>query len=360
MGRRASRGCGLMTRSRAAGSEPEAIHGAVDAGCQRRRPPATLPVVRGFVAVTDPGWYHCLLREGAAEANFWRPSTRRVNLPAGTPFFFKLKAPANKIAGFGYFAYFTVLPEWLAWDTFGRANGVATREELVARLRRIREGAGIEADPQERIGCSLLAECRFFPPEAWIEPPGGWSPRTQSGAGIDLTHGDGLRIWMECRERSSIAADAPRAAIELPSRALPSARHSGPRFGAPTLHRPRLGQGIFRVQVLDAYGRACAVTGEHSLPVLDAAHIRPYGQDGDHVVSNGLALRSDIHRLFDRGYVSFDEELRFMVSGRLKDDFNNGRSYYGYRDQPLLMPTSPELQPDRAALAWHRERVFLG
>lgn len=326
----------------------------------RSRPTAILGTLKGYVAVTDPGWYHCLLREGAAEANFWRPSTRRVNLPTGTPFFFKLKAPANKIVGFGYFAYFTVLPEWLAWDTFGRANGVVTHEELVARLRTIREGASIEADPQDRIGCSLLAECRFFPLEAWIEPPGEWSPRTQSGAGIDLTHGDGRRIWMECLERSSIAAEAPRPTIGQPSRPPASTPHAGPRFGPPTIHYPRLGQGIFRVQVLDAYDRACAVTGEHSLPVLDAAHIRPYWKDGEHVVSNGLALRSDIHRLFDRGYVSFDEELKFLVSDRLKDDFNNGRSYYALRDRPLLRPASPELQPDRAALAWHRKNVFLG
>jgi putative restriction endonuclease len=48
------------------------------------------------------------------------------------------------------------------------------------------------------------------------------------------------------------------------------------RNGEPTLYRPRLGQGIFRIQVLDAYDRECAVTGEHSLPVLEAAHIKPY------------------------------------------------------------------------------------
>ncbi len=60
-----------------------------------------------------------------------------------------------------------------------------------------------------------------------------------------------------------------------------------PRYGTPATYLPRLGQGIFRVQVLDAYGRACAVTGEHSLPVLDAAHIRPYGQGGEHVPSQG-------------------------------------------------------------------------
>jgi putative restriction endonuclease len=39
--------------------------------------------------------------------------------------------------------------------------------------------------------------------------------------------------------------------------------------------QPRLGQGAFRLLVTDAYQRRCAVTGERTLPVLDAAHIRP-------------------------------------------------------------------------------------
>jgi hypothetical protein len=48
-------------------------------------------------------------------------------MSAGTPFLFELRAQANAIAGFGYFASFSVLPDWLAWDTFGEAfdGGVA-------------------------------------------------------------------------------------------------------------------------------------------------------------------------------------------------------------------------------------------
>jgi len=79
-----------------------------------------MPPVDGFVAVTDPGWYEHLSRTpGPKDANFWRPSARAFRLDVGTPFLFKLKAPHNAIAGYGYFAGFTILPDWLAWDTFG-------------------------------------------------------------------------------------------------------------------------------------------------------------------------------------------------------------------------------------------------
>ena len=91
------------------------------------------------------------------------------------------------------------------------------------------------------------------------------------------------------------------------------------------LVRPRLGQGTFRVAVTDAYSRACAVTGEHSLPVLEAAHIRPYALTGPHDINNGLLLRADLHRLFDLGYLTVTPDHALHVSERLKADYDNGR-----------------------------------
>jgi putative restriction endonuclease len=307
--------------------------------------------VNGFVAVTDPGWYERLSRNPEPhDANFWRPSARPFKLAAGSPFFFKLKAPHNAIAGFGFFAGFSILPDWLAWETFGEANGVDSLNALRERLRRIQQGARIEADAAGKIGCCLIAEARFFPREAWIRPPADWSPRTQTGAGYDLSRGEGLRIWLECQSR--VARPLAAASNVL------VAREPVARYGAPTLHTPRLGQGIFRVHVLDAYDRACAVTGEHSLPVLEAAHIKPYAKGGEHKVSNGLSLRSDLHRLFDKGYVTVDEDATFVVGRRLKAEFDNGRSYYGLHGQRLRLPAETTRRPSREALAWHREQVF--
>jgi putative restriction endonuclease len=305
--------------------------------------------VDGFVAVTDFGWYERLAREpGPRDANFWRPSTRAVRLAIGTPFLFKLKAPHNAIAGYGYFAGFSVLPDWLAWDTFGEANGVVDLAALRSRLRGIQSKARIEADPNRRIGCCLIAEARFFPRDGWVATPRYWPVRTQTGKTYDLRQGEGLRIWQECRARIDGPAEGMRAA------------EPRPRYGSPAAYMPRLGQGIFRVKVLDAYGRACAVTKEHSLPVVEAAHIRPYGFGGEHEITNGIALRTDLHRLFDRGYVTLDEQDRFVVGRRLREDFDNGRSYYGFHGAVVNAPGDPVLRPSSETLAWHREHVFLG
>ncbi len=108
---------------------------------------------------------------------------------------------------------------------------------------------------------------------------------------------------------------------------------------------PRLGQGTFRLAVTSAYSRACVVTGEHSLPALEAAHIRPYGDGGEHEVSNGLLLRSDIHRLFDTGYVGVTPDYKFVVSDRLRGDFSNGRSYCALSGRPIELPAAREEWP---------------
>jgi putative restriction endonuclease len=84
--------------------------------------------------------------------------------------------------------------------------------------------------------------------------------------------------------------------------------------------RPRLGQGAFRVLVTDAYQRRCAVTGERTLPVLESAHIKPYARSGPHSNNNGLLLRSDLHKLFDLGYITVTGDMRIEVSKRIKLD----------------------------------------
>ena len=123
--------------------------------------------------------------------------------------------------------------------------------------------------------------------------------------------------------------------------------------------RPRLGQGAFRILVTDNYRRRCAVTGERTLPALEAAHIKPFADGGEHEASNGVLLRRDIHSLFDTGYVTITPTLNFEVSRRIKEEFENGRQYYELHGCAITPPEDPRSVPDRAALAWHNENSFL-
>jgi putative restriction endonuclease len=307
----------------------------------------------GYIANTDRGWFEFLRSQAPQEeVNFWNPSDHYIFRGAvGCPFLFRLKAPINAVGGFGLVSWADRMPEWLAWECFGQGNGAHTLEAMRVQIQRLRQRSQIQ-DRQslDQIGCIILAQPIFFPPDLWIPQPTDWAKANLRYARYDLTVGEGLRVWRECLDRA--------ASLSLPPSPAELVATQRERFGAPTLVAPRLGQGVFRLAVTDAYGRACAVTAEHSLPALEAAHIRPYGQGGEHRIQNGLLLRSDLHRLFDRGYVTVTPGYQLRVSQQLREHFSNGRSYYPLDGQPLVLPRKIEWHPDADSLVWHNEQVF--
>jgi len=67
--------------------------------------------------------------------------------------------------------------------------------------------------------------------------------------------------------------------------------------------------------------------------------------------SNGLLLRSDIHRLFDDGWVTVTPDFHFVVSRRLREEFDNGKTYYALdgseiRLHAILLPAAPPWCPE--------------
>ena len=139
------------------------------------------------------------------------------------------------------------------------------------------------------------------------------------------------------------------------------------RLGPPLVAEPAFGntsvverarQATFKLRLLKAYQGRCAVTGEHAVPVLDAAHIQPYMGPGSNHLQNGMLLRADLYRLYDAGYVTLTPELRLEVSRRLKDEFDNGRTYYELAGQTVQIPAAAGAHASPDALRWHAEHVF--
>ncbi|MDR7420798.1 MAG: HNH endonuclease, partial [Armatimonadota bacterium] len=75
-------------------------------------------------------------------------------------------------------------------------------------------------------------------------------------------------------------------------------------------------------------------------------------------VDNGLLLRSDLHKLFDRGYVTVTPEHHIRVSKRLREDFDNGEYYLRFDRNEIWLPRRPEDRPDPTFLEWHADVVF--
>lgn len=216
-----------------------------------------------------------------------------------------------------------------------------------ARIGRYRRA---DADSREdfQIGCRILTQPFFLNKPDWLRVPASWSTNIVTFKTFTTDEADGRELWDALIDHT----------LHLPMPGLSAGPQA--RFGEPVPVRPRLGQGAFRVLVTDHYGRRCAITRERTLPALEAAHILPYGQGGEHEIKNGILMRRDIHSLFDLGYVTVTPELVFEVSRRIKEEFENGRDYYRMHGAPVAAPLRSELRPDGQLLRWHNESAYRG
>lgn len=308
--------------------------------------------MNAYVAVTDKQWFDHLRalsrREPVEEVNFWTPKPWGGQfgvLQRGQPLLFKLKKPHNAIAGGGFFEHYTELPISRAWDAFGKKNGAASLNDMRNRIARLRSDA---PRPWEdyKVGCILLAEPFFWDDANWCPQPRGWSPSVQRGKTYDLSATDGKELWREVSDRLLGMRVAEASARKLPG-----------GYASSTVRR-RVGQGIFQSRVMDAYERQCAVTRERALPALDAAHIKPFSLTQENHIQNGILLRSDVHRLFDTGYMTVTPGYHVEVSEHVRTDFNDGDNYFKLHGERIWVPVDPKDRPGRGYLQWHNENQF--
>lgn len=311
-----------------------------------------------YLGVTDNNWYNYLSGISPEDINFWQPSGTfnfKVLSP-GAPFLFKLKYPLNAIGGIGFFSSHTFLPVSVAWDTFKNRNGCYSFDEFKRMILNYRSDKG---NFNPTIGCIILTNPLFFVPEDWIEVPNDWGKSIVQGKSYETSEIVGRELWDKIELRlnkylitNSIDEGKSQLILEEPS---------SPNYGNSILTKVRLGQGAFRVLVTDAYFRRCSITGEKTLPVLEAAHIKPYAESGPHFISNGILLRSDLHKLFDNGYITITNNYNIEVSSRIKAEFENGKEYYQYHGKELIFLPSREIdKPNARYIDWHNSNIYRG
>lgn len=311
--------------------------------------------MRVFVGVTDLEWYRQLsaadLRHD--EVNFWLPSPRQgfSALSRGQAFLFKThvdrRSPelSNRLVGLGSFSGYARLPISEAWQLFGAANGVESETQLRARIEKYRKSPiGTYEDP--KIGAVLLRDVVFFSPSEVLPPPSEFALNLTRGRTYDLAELSSGESIFEAMLRQNLQAESAPLMVDTPT------------IGEPLLTSQRVGQQAFKALVAENYGHHCAITGDKVRPVLEAAHILPVAAGGQHRLDNGLLLRSDIHTLFDRGYIGVDTQHRLRVSPALREQFGNGDWFYSRQGMEIALPSRKADRPAQAFLEWHNDVVF--
>jgi putative restriction endonuclease len=97
--------------------------------------------------------------------------------------------------------------------------------------------------------------------------------------------------------------------------------------------------------VLGAYGGKCCVTECTVQECLETAHIDRYAETTNNMVTNGLALRADLHRLFDANLLSFrrsGNDLLAKVDKAIQE-----KSYRDLNDKAVRLPANRACWPDK-------------
>lgn len=315
--------------------------------------------MRFYVGVTDGDWFKFLrkLNPPPEDIDFWQPSSRQpAILKRGEPFLFKLHAPYNKIAGLGFFSTFTVLPLGTVWEAFRERNGAASLHQLAQKIAHY-QGLHNGFNPLTLVtGCNILTDPIFFTDNEMIDVPLDWQSNIVRGKYYSTDTIVGAKLWDEVRQR----LERRNFYLRQPDQEMESAMSTfvEPQY-VEVMSKVRLGQSAFRFMVTEAYHGTCAITADHTLPVLEAAHIKPFAEHGPPVVSNALLLRADLHKLFDDGYMTITPDLHIEVSNALREVFNNGRAYYAFQGKQLArIPEKESERPSAEFLRWHNEHVF--
>ncbi|WP_234425807.1 phosphorothioated DNA-binding restriction endonuclease [Streptomyces kebangsaanensis] len=131
----------------------------------------------------------------------------------------------------------------------------------------------------------------------------------------------------------------------------------------PSVKKQRKRRAGFAEEVLHAYAYACAFCGFDGAlgrnPVgLEAAHVRWHSQDGPDEVSNGLALCSLHHTLFDLGVLGLLPDLRIQVSQLYVARSAAGQTIDALHGKPVATPRPGRPTVDPRYLHWHGQQVF--
>ena len=116
----------------------------------------------------------------------------------------------------------------------------------------------------------------------------------------------------------------------------------------------------FRDSILKVYDHTCCMSKFRIIPnfaIIEASHIQPHAQFGINTITNGIPLCINLHRSFDLGLISINDNYQILIKNK-KTFQENDDSPYNLRQlagQQILLPENEKFYPDLEKLKWHRE-----
>jgi putative restriction endonuclease len=121
--------------------------------------------------------------------------------------------------------------------------------------------------------------------------------------------------------------------------------------------------GLFKKEIPRIYNHQCCISDmkiqtTSNTQMVDACHIIPISISNDDTISNGICLSPNLHRAFDRGLLTINEDYIVKISSSV----NESNSPYGitqFAGKQINLPHNHKLFPSAQNLNWHRKACFI-
>lgn len=121
-------------------------------------------------------------------------------------------------------------------------------------------------------------------------------------------------------------------------------------------------QRFFREMIVNAFEGKCCITGLPVRSLLVASHILPWSKFPNERVNpqNGLCLSRLHDAAFDAGLITFDPDMRLVMSRKLKGylpEISVEQNFAAYERSPINLPADA-IPPSEEFLRYHRTEIF--
>lgn len=118
----------------------------------------------------------------------------------------------------------------------------------------------------------------------------------------------------------------------------------------------------FKRRIPEIYKNSCCiskmkVTTPYNIQMIDACHIHPISQSYNDHITNGIALSPNLHRAFDRGLITINQDYIVRVSPAIEEN-STSYSLSQFEGRKIILPENYSHFPSKESLEWHNKEIY--
>lgn len=118
---------------------------------------------------------------------------------------------------------------------------------------------------------------------------------------------------------------------------------------------------VFKKEVPKIYNYTCSISGLRidaisNISMVDACHIVPFSESYNDTITNGIALCPNLHRAFDRGLISINDDYKVIINKGFSELYESNYGIKQFEGKKILLPDNEIYYPDQESLRFHRNK----